>query len=417
MSAEIVAFSRPLIAAEAQAATARVLASGWVTTGPECAAFEDEFAAWVGADHAVTVSSCTTAIELSLRALRLPLGAKVLVPAITFCGAVGAIVHAGLTPVLIDVDPATSMVSPATCAAAARECGGADAMLVLHFMGFPAPVEELAAAAGLPLSRVVEDAAHALGTRVDDREVGSISIATCFSFYATKNLPIGEGGMVTTADAELADHVRRCRLHGMSRDAWKRYLPGSAWRYSVDNVGLKANMTDPQAAIGRAQMGHFAGWQARRAEIVARYDQALAEVPGIGLPARPDDGGHAWHLYVMRVLPGFGMSRDELMAGLHELGIDCSVHFIPMHTQPYLGPLLGDGVDPRRFPAAEAVFEQIVSLPLYPTLRDDQVDRVCAAIAGLRRSRRASGNGSNGRTNGNETNGSQTNNSKGGQTR
>jgi dTDP-4-amino-4,6-dideoxygalactose transaminase len=404
-STERVPFARTLIVEEAQTAVARVLASGWVTTGPEVAAFEHEFAAWTGAEHAVAVASCTTALELSLRSLRLPAGAPVLTSTITFCGAVNAILHAGLRPVLVDVHPETLMPDERTVAAAVRTSGAPAAMVALHFAGHPAPVEPMADAAGLPLDRVIEDAAHAVGARVGDRTVGTISAATCFSFYATKNLPIGEGGMVTTADDELADFVRRSRLHGMSRDAWKRYLPGSGWRYSVDNVGLKANMTDPQAAVGRAQMGHFADWQARRAEIVARYDRALAEVPGIGLPARPAEGVHAWHLYVIRVLPSFGLSRDEFIAALHELGIDCSVHFIPMHTQPYLGPLLGDGVDPTRFPAAETAFQQIVSLPLYPTLRDDQVDRVCMAIAGLgRRARRANGGPANGSRNGGRSN-------------
>jgi dTDP-4-amino-4,6-dideoxygalactose transaminase len=381
MAQRDVPYSRPVVSADAREAVERVLRSGWLTTGPEGAAFEEELADWLGVPHALTVSSCTAAIEIAFRAMRLPRGARVLVPAVTFCGAVEAVVHAGLVPVLADVDFRTGTVSPATCAAAAREAGGVQAMLALHFAGYPADVPALADAAGVTLEEVVEDAAHALGTRVGDERVGGTSRATCFSFYATKNLPIGEGGMITTADEEVADYVRRCRLHGMSRDAWKRYLPGSGWRYSVDDVGLKANMTDPQAAVGRAQMGAFAGWQARRAEIVARYDQALAEVPGIGLPARPVAGGHAWHLYVVRVLPSFGMTRDELMAGLHEMGIDCSVHFIPMHTQPYLGRILGDEVDPARFPAAETAFEQIVSLPLYPALGDEHVDRTCAAIA------------------------------------
>ena len=382
-TAERIAFARTTISEEAQAAAARVLASGWVTTGPEVAAFEEEFAAWTGAGHAVAVASCTAALELSLRALRLPAGAPVLTSTITFCGAVNAILHAGLHPVLVDVNPETLMPDARTTAAAVRVAGDPAAMVALHFAGHPAPVEPMAEAAGLPLGRVVEDAAHAVGTFVGDRMVGTISAATCFSFYATKNLPIGEGGMVTTADAELADYVRRCRLHGMSRDAWKRYLPGAGWRYSVDDLGVKANMTDVQAAVARAQMGHFAGWQARRAELVARYDQALAEVPGIGLPARPVEGAHAWHLYVIRVLPAYRLGRDELIARLHELGIDCSVHFIPLHLQPYLGSILGDGVDPRRFRAAETAFQQIVSLPLYPALRDDQVDRVCSAIADL----------------------------------
>jgi dTDP-4-amino-4,6-dideoxygalactose transaminase len=197
--------------------------------------------------------------------------------------------------------------------------------------------------------------------------------------------------MVTTNLTDVADYVRRCRLHGISRDAWQRHTPGSAWRYTVDHVGLKANMTDVQAAIGRAQLQRFGQNQARRAAIVARYDQGLAGIPGLRLPARPADGGHAWHLYVVQVFPEFGVSRDELIAGLAEQGIECSVHFIPNHQQPYLRELLAEGVDPARFPGAEAVSQRNVSLPLYPALRDDQVDRVCEAIAGVSRRRRRTG--------------------------
>jgi dTDP-4-amino-4,6-dideoxygalactose transaminase len=391
-STERIPFARTTICDEAQAAVARVLASGWVTTGPEVAQFEKEFAAWIGAGRAVAVSSCTAALELSLRSLRLPPGAKVLTSTVTFCGAVNAILHAGLHPVLADVEPETLMPDERTTAAAVRLAGDPAAMVALHFAGHPAPVEPMADAAGLPLGRVVEDAAHAVGARVRDRAVGTISAATCFSFYATKNLPIGEGGMVTTEDDEVADFIRRCRLHGMSRDAWKRYLPGSGWRYRVDDTGLKANMTDVQAAVGRAQMRHFLRWQARRAEIVERYDRALADVAGIRLPARPAEGVHAWHLYVIRVLPSFGASRDELIAHLAEQGIDCSVHFIPLHQQPYLYQLMGDEVNPTRFAVAEAVFQQIVSLPLYPALRDDQVDRACEVIAAFGRRRARSPN-------------------------
>jgi dTDP-4-amino-4,6-dideoxygalactose transaminase len=383
VSTERIPFARTTICDEAREAASRVLTSGWVTTGPETAEFEKAFAAWIGAAHAVAVSSCTTAIELSLRSLQLPAGSPVLTSTITFCGAVNAILHAGLRPVLVDVDPETLMPDEQTTAAAVHTAGRPSAMVALHFAGHPAPVEMMADVAGLPLSRVVEDAAHAVGATAGDRAVGTISAATCFSFYATKNLPIGEGGMVTANDPAVADYVRRGRLHGMSRDAWKRYLPGSGWRYSVDVAGLKANMTDLQAAIGRAQMRHFDEWQARRKEIVARYDRALAQVPGIQVPARPADGGHAWHLYVIRVLPSFGISRDEFIAHLHEQGIDCSVHFIPVHQQPYLRSFIGDGVDPARFPFAESVFQQIVSLPLYPALRDDHVDRVCQVIAAL----------------------------------
>jgi dTDP-4-amino-4,6-dideoxygalactose transaminase len=376
-----VAFTRPDMSPEAELAARRVLASGWLTTGPECAEFEQEFATRVDARHAVAVSSCTAGLELSLRALHLPPGSKVLVPAITFCGAVGAIVHAGLVPVLVDVDPEQGTVTAATCAAAARACDGAAAMMVLHFAGFPAPVVELAAAAGLPLSRIVEDAAHALGTWVGDRQVGSISAATCFSFYATKNLPIGEGGMVTTNDPQLAGWLRSARLHGMSKDSWRRYLPGGSWRYNVEEAGLKANMSDLQAAIGRAQLRHLGTWQRRRAEIAQRYGEALAAVPGLDVPRFPVRGKHAWHLYVVRIRSAFGPTRDQVAERLAAEGIGTSVHFIPLHLFTW-GRAASLVPVPLR--GAELVFSESLSLPLYPSLADSDVDRVCDALVRCR---------------------------------
>ena len=381
MNGDRIAFTAVEITPEARAAADAVLASGWVTTGPEVTAFEREFATWVGAEHAVAVSSCTVAIQLALRALQLPPGSKVLSPVMTFCGAVHAIVHAGLTPVLVDVDPDTLMPDSATTAAAVARAGGADAMVVLHFAGAPAPVEELAAAAGLPMERVIEDAAHGLGTWVGDRQVGTISAATCFSFYATKNLPIGEGGMLTTADPDIADFVRRARLHGMSRDAWMRYLPGGAWRYAVEVDGLKANMTDLQAAIGRAQLRHLDRWQRRRAELAAAYGRGLAGIPGLRTPRTPAGGRHAWHLYVIALDPAVGWERDGFIEALSDRGIDCSVHFIPLHHQPYFIRQLGDVTG--QFPGADRAFEGLVSLPLHPKLDDRDVERVCTEIASL----------------------------------
>ncbi|HSV40495.1 MAG TPA: DegT/DnrJ/EryC1/StrS family aminotransferase [Nocardioidaceae bacterium] len=372
-----VAFHRPLIAPEAQLAARCTLESGWLTTGPECARFEVEFGEWVGAEHAVAVSSCTAGLELSVRALHLDRGAKVLVPDITFCGAAEAITHAGLTPVLVDVDPVTGMVTPETCAEAAQGCSGASAMMALHFAGYPAPVAELADAAGVPLTHVVEDAAHGLGTWVGDQQVGSISQATVFSFYATKNLPIGEGGMVTTDDPELADWVRRARLHGMSKDSWKRYLPGGSWRYTVEEAGLKANLSDLQAAIGRAQLNHLDTWQLRRAELAALYNERLRDVPGLELPPVPTDGLHAWHLYVVRIHADFGPSRDEVADRLSDAGIGVSVHFIPLHIMPWFKT---NAVAPTSLHGAELVFTQTLSLPMYPSLTNEDVDAVCDAL-------------------------------------
>ena len=373
-----VPYSRPVVAPETGPAVERVLRSGWLTTGPECAAFEEELAAWLGVPYAVTVASCTAAIEIAFRGLRLPRDAKVLVPAVTFCGAVEAVRHAGLVPVVADVEPDTGTVSPRTCAAAAREAGGVQAMLALHFAGYPADVAALAEAAGLTLDEVVEDAAHALGTRVGDELVGGLSRATCFSFYATKNLPIGEGGMLTTRDEEVAARARVTRLHGMTSDAWRRYLPGGSWRYSVEEAGVKANLSDVHAAIGRAQLRHLDAWQVRRHELAARYAAGLADVPGIVLPTDPETGEHAWHLYVVRVTPESGVTRDDLSRLLAERGIGTSVHFIPLHHFPHFRDICL--VPSSGLPGADAVFAETLSLPLHQGLTDVDVDVVIDAL-------------------------------------
>jgi dTDP-4-amino-4,6-dideoxygalactose transaminase len=373
-------FCRTEITNEAQLEVLRVLAGGWVTMGAESVAFEDEFASWVGARHAVAVSSCTAAIELALTALDLPPGSPVLTPTLTFCGAVQAIVHAGLRPVLVDCDERTLTVSPEGVALAARR--GAAAMVVQHMAGYPVDSSELAAAAGIPRDRIVEDAAHGLGATVGGCGVGGDSRAACFSFYATKNLPVGEGGAITTNDGDLADRFRRMRLHGMSADAWRRYHQGARWRYTVEESGMKANFTDVQAAIGRAQLRHLNRWQKRRTAIVELYDEYLANVPGLELPPRPPTDRHAWHLYIVRIHEEFGMHRDAVVEALAERRIGTSVHFIPVHHQPYFRGLLGPD-ECARLPMADAVFPQLLSLPLHPGLTDSDVEQVCHAFTAL----------------------------------
>ena len=371
-------FARTVIGPEARSAVARVLESGWVTTGQEVVEFEREFADYVGAGRGVAVSSCTAGLELALRGLGLAPGSRVLMSTNTFCGAAGAITHAGLVPVLADVDPWSAVPTEDLIRAAVREVGGVSAMVVVHLGGRPVDVEAAAAAAGIGLDRVIEDAAHALGTEVGARRVGSISRATCFSFYATKNLAIGEGGMVTTSDDDFAETLVRTRLHGMSRDAWRRYTPGASWRYDVADDGLKANLTDVQAAIGRAQLRRFDADQARRVEVAARYDAQLAGLPSISLPPRPVEGRHAWHLYAVRIQRGFPVSRDELIDRLSALGIGSSVHFIPLHRLTWhvnhcVVPAAG-------LPGADEVFEGTLSLPFDQNMTDDDVDEVCAAL-------------------------------------
>ena len=381
MSGQAVPFCRTESVPEAQQAAVRVLGSGWVTMGAEAIAFEQEFGAWVGARHTVSVSSCTAAIEMALTALGLPPGAPVLTPTLTFCGAVQAIVHAGLRPVLVDTDAETLTVSAEGVAKAARN--GAAAMVIQHMGGYPVDGAELAAAAGIPADNVVEDAAHGLGATVGARPVGSLSRAACFSFYATKNLPIGEGGALTTTDGDLAERWRRMRLHGMSRDAWRRYDRSGTWRYTVEDAGMKANFTDLQAAIGREQLHHLAAWQQRRAAIAARYDAHLAGLRGLELPPRPAAETHAWHLYIARIdRRAFGMDRDTVSDRLADAGIGTSVHFIPVHHLPYFRDLLGLEAC-GELASADRIFPQLLSLPMHPGLTDSDVDRVCEALAGL----------------------------------
>lgn len=379
-----VSFAQCHISPEAQELALEVMAGGWLTAGQRTVQFEDEFARWVGARSSVAVSSCTAAIEMALRALDLRPGSAVLTPTLTFCGAVHAIVHAGLRPVLLDVDEETLTVNVTEVARKRRERPAA--MVVQHMAGYPAATRELAEAAGLALDRVVEDAAHGLGASRGGPAVGTLPSTTCFSFYATKNLPIGEGGALTTPDPERTDRFRMMRQHGMSKDAWRRYEPGSGWRYDVTVDGLKANFTDLQAAIGLGQLAHLNSWQARRAALADRYDAQLRDVPGLVLPPRPANGGHAWHLYPIRIQPAFGPTRDELIAALAERGVGTSVHFIPVHRFPYFRELLGD-VTPC-LPVAERVADQLLSLPLHPHLSDDDVDRVCAQVVSLRTHRR-----------------------------
>jgi perosamine synthetase len=374
-------FCRTEITNEAQLGAQRVLASGWVTMGAESLAFEEEFASWVGARHAVAVSSCTAAIEMALRALGLPPGSPVLTPTLTFCGAVQAIVHAGLRPALIDCDERTLTVSPEGVAVAADRSGAA-AMVIQHMAGYPIDGIELGAAAGIPAENIVEDAAHGLGASVRGEPVGSHSRAACFSFYATKNLPIGEGGAVTTSDGELADRLRRMRLHGMSRDAWRRYQRGASWRYTVAEPGMKANFTDLQAAIGRGQLHALDRWQRRRTELAHLYDEQLTTIPGIELPPRPLEDRHAWHLYIVRIHDEFGMHRDAVVDALADLGIGTSVHFIPAHHQPYFRQLLG-ARECEGLPVADAVFPRLLSLPLHPGLTNSEVEQVCEALRAL----------------------------------
>jgi dTDP-4-amino-4,6-dideoxygalactose transaminase len=353
------------------------LESGWLTTGPRVRRFEAEFAAYTGAPHAVAVNSCTAALHLSLLAAGVQPRHEVLTTPLTFCATANVIVHTGATPVFADIDPSTWNLDPA--AAADRITGATRVILPVDYAGRPADLdafERLARTHGISL---VEDAAHCVEGATGGRKVGSIADFTCFSFYATKNLTTGEGGMVTVRDEAAAAFIRTASLHGMSRDAWARYAPGGSPHYDVAMPGFKYNMMDLQAAIGLRQLARIGAMHVRRAAICARYDAGLAGLPLVR-PAPPAAGTvHARHLYPVLVDESLcGVSRDALQQRMREAGVDTSIHFRAVHLHSYYRERFGF----RRgmFPHAEAVSDSTLSLPLSPAMPDDAVDRVVDAL-------------------------------------
>lgn len=371
---ESIAFSLPAIDDSDVEAVVRVLRSRWLTTGDECASFEADLSDYLGGAHVVAVSSCTHALQLCLQHLNLPAGARIGVSDWTFVSTALAAVNTRYQPVFLDVERDTLNLSPASLAEALAE--GLDAVIGVHFGGsaFSSQIRELCAASGVPL---IEDAAHAFGASDGHGLInGSQSTAACFSFYATKNVSCGEGGAIATTDGALADFARTFRLHGLSRDAWKRYRPDGAPLYDLVGPGMKANMPDLLAALGRSQLRRFGDLQARRRKLVDQYRQLLDEVPVTVIPEIPD-ADSADHLMV--VLLANAADRPGVVQQLAAVGISTSVHFQPLHT---FGWMAEHGcVGPSGVGTADALAGRALSLPLYPDLTEDEVTRICSALA------------------------------------
>lgn len=376
--AEFLPFARPLIGEEEIAAVVETLRSGWLTMGPRTREFEGAFADFVGAPHAVALNSGTAALHLALEAVGVGPGDEVIVPTYTFTASAAVVCHLGATPVLVDVQAADLNVDPERIEAAITP--RTRAVVPVHIAGQPCAMDEIGGIAARHGLRVVEDAAHALPTGYRGRRVGTIGDATAFSFYATKNLTTGEGGMVTTADPALARRVSTMRLHGLSKDAWKRYTAEGSWHYDVMAPGFKANMTDPAAAIGLAQLAKVEAMAARRAEIAARYSAVFAAVDGLDTPWVNPEGEHAWHLYLLRLRSeALAIDRAAFIQELTARNIGTSVHFIPLHLHSGYRRQLGH--DPEVFPVATAEYERVISLPIYAAMSDEDVEDVIAAVA------------------------------------
>ena len=373
-------FALPDIGEEEIAEVVDTLRSGWVTTGPKARRFEDDYTAWLGEPglHSLAVNSATAGLHLALEALGIGPGDEVITTTHTFTATAEVVRYLGADVVLVDIDPATMCIAPAAVEAAITP--RTKAIVPVHYGGLAADMPALLDIARRHGLKVVEDAAHALPATSGGKLVGTLgSDATVFSFYANKNITTGEGGMVVTRDAALAARVKVMRLHGISRDAFDRFtakLP--SWYYEIVAPGFKYNLTDIAAALGLQQLKRANAFQQRRAQIAALYDRGLQGLPVTLPPQAPTGETHSWHLYVLRLTPNAPLSRDALIERLFAERIGCSVHYIPLHLQPYWRDRYG--LSAAQFPQSQRAYEGLVSLPIYPRMGDADVARVCQAL-------------------------------------
>ncbi|HEV2968847.1 MAG TPA: DegT/DnrJ/EryC1/StrS family aminotransferase [Pirellulales bacterium] len=401
-----VPFFRPSITEAEIAEVVGCLRSGWLTTGPTTKRFEAAFAEHVGAKHALAVNSCTAALHLAVEAHDLRAGQAVLVPTMTFAATAEIVRYQGAVPILVDCDSVTMNLDLAD---AARKIGSlrmgelTDAappdlkpvgIIPVHVGGVMldiAKVREFAESHGL---WVIEDAAHAFpaswrtaSDRPWQRCGEGTSAVSCFSFYANKTITTGEGGMAVTDDAALADRMRLMSLHGLSHDAWKRYSGGTSWDYRILAPGYKYNMTDIAAALGVRQLERAEAMRIERESLAMGYRAALADVEELGLPSAPADRVHSWHLFPIRLrLERLSIDRDQFISALRERGVGCSVHWRPLHLHPYYAEQFG--WRPEQFPVATPLWQRLITLPLFPGMRDDEFDHVVAIVRDLCRANR-----------------------------
>ena len=374
---EFIPFHAPEIGDAEIESVVETLRSGWLTSGTKVKRFEDDFAEYIGSKHAVAVNSGTAALHLALDAIGIRQDDEVIVPTMTFTATAEVVLYFKAKPVLVDCQEDTLNLDPKQIEAAITS--KTKAIIPVHFGGQPCdmtPILEIAKAHKL---YVVEDAAHALPASYEGKKIGNIGDITCFSFYATKTITTGEGGMATTENSEWAERMRMMSLHGISHDAWKRYTKEGSWYYEILNPGFKYNLTDIAAAIGIEQLKKCDEFRKAREKIAKIYDTSFADLEEIHTPVRRSDTEHAWHLYVIQLnLDHLQITRNQFIDALREEGIGTSVHFIPLHLHPYYRDNFG--YQPSDFPNASSAFERIVSLPIYPKMTEADVESVIGAV-------------------------------------
>jgi dTDP-4-amino-4,6-dideoxygalactose transaminase len=381
MTDKFLPFSRPSISRAAIDEVVACLESGWITTGPRVKKFEELLKTYFNAPHALTLSSATAGLHLVLAALELKPGDEVITTPMTFAATLNMIVLTGGKPVLVDVEPDTYNMDVARLGEAITQ--RTRAIMPVHFAGLPVDLDPLYALADKHGLRVIEDAAHAIGTEYKGRRIGAFGDTQVFSFHPNKNITTGEGGCVVTRDDKMAEQIALLRFHGMDREAWNRFGKTGSPHYEIIAPGYKYNMMDIQAALGLHQLPALEGFIRRRTELAQRYRKLLADWPQWTLPGTPPyPHRHAWHLYAPLINPETaGMDRDAFMEGMKERNIGTGIHYRAVHLYPYyrehFGFKRGD------FPNAESISDRIVSLPLFPGMGDADQDRAIAAMADL----------------------------------
>lgn len=354
--------------------------SGWVTTGKKTQRLESQIAEYVGAAHAVATNSCTAAMHLLLKAAGIGPGDEVITTPYTFAATSEAILYTGARPVYCDINYDSLNIEPGT--AARKITKKTAAILPVHIAGLPVDMDGFVKLARTHKVKLFDDAAHALGAEYRGKRIGCIGDGSAFSFYATKNLTTGEGGMVTTRSSALAKKIRLLSLHAMSKGAWKRYAKGGSWRYDLLDLGYKYNLSDLAAALGLAQMARFDTLQQRRRRAAMRYLKNLGHLDSLKLPLTESHSVHGWHLFMIRLrLNCLRIGRDRFIAELNGRGIGTSVHFIPLFLQSFYRRHLK--LNKKDFPQADRAFREAITLPFFPDLKNAEIDYVCDVIEGI----------------------------------
>jgi len=377
-------FFKPYIGEEEERAVIEVLRSGWLTTGPKVMQFESAFAEYCGAKHAIALSSCTAALHLALVALNLKPEDEVITTPFTFSATASEILHAGAKLKFVDVKPENGNINESLIRESVNE--NTRAVIPVHLAGYPCDMDSIMDIASEYNLKIIEDAAHALESEFNKVKIGSIGDFTCFSFYATKNITTSEGGMITCDNDVLAEWIRVLSLHGMSRDAWKRYMPGNANNnsdyYHVMCRGYKYNMSDLQAALGIVQLAKAERLWRKRDFLIRKYREKLMAVPEIELFDDPSNIKHGRHLMIIKLKHEMlDINRNQFIRKMKEKSIGCSIHFVSLHLHPYYREKYG--FEPSDFPVADDLSNRVISLPLYPEMREEDLDYVVENIKNI----------------------------------